>query len=336
MTNLEVSRFDGWVPRTVRGASLRSSWRECSNACLTPRSSISSKTLLCSRNPRRSSACSRRPASLRRGVLLDTFGVTEAENTATAVRLSDPARWPVGRLELVSGARIWIVWRNYPGDAGIDYYLDDDTLPQPLRLAMIEGHFVGPGFSWPEVPRASQAPANVDGVTGQSVCLLSLLPALGDAEMSEQSAQQISEALAVVGAAGLHLPRAAQFYGYAPEVGGGRVLWPHWPSLPGRSARATAGNTTSDCRTSGLAGCCCMGQKQRDAAPRRFVSRRTGYVRRRAKAWRLRLCAWRRGATICTASGSASTATHRHSPEASLWGAALRPLTETTPSNCCA
>lgn len=79
------------------------------------------------------------------------FGITPVEQAATAARLLDPDRWPVGRLELVTGARIWIVMRNYPEDAGIDYYIDDDTLPTPVRLAAIEGGFVGPGFSWPEV-----------------------------------------------------------------------------------------------------------------------------------------------------------------------------------------
>jgi hypothetical protein len=138
----------------------------------------------------------------------------------------------VGRLELVSGARIWIVWRNYPEDAGIDYYVDDDTLPEPLRLAAIGGHFVGPGFSWPEVRRASQAPADVDGVTGRSVRLLSLLPALGDAEMSEQGAQELSEALAVVGAPGLHLRGAAQFYGYAPTWKAGECSGRTGPRCP--------------------------------------------------------------------------------------------------------
>jgi hypothetical protein len=149
-------------------------------------------------------------------VLRRAFGVTGADDAATNARIFSPDRWPVGRLELVTGARIWIVLRNYPEDAGIDYYIDDDTLPAPLRLAAIEGCFVGPGFSWPEVWRASHAPAGADGLTSQPVRLLSLLPALGDSEMSEQGAQQISEALAVTGAPGLHLPHAAEFYGYAP------------------------------------------------------------------------------------------------------------------------
>ncbi len=51
-----------------------------------------------------------------------------------------------------------IVDCNFPEDYGQDYLLHHPGWSDALRLASIEGHFMGPGICWPELLAALVPP----------------------------------------------------------------------------------------------------------------------------------------------------------------------------------
>jgi hypothetical protein len=138
------------------------------------------------------------------------FGVTPDEVDQAAKKVLDPATWPTLRVELQSGATIWVVERNFDEDAGTDYYLDDPTWPAPIRLAALEGHYTGPAFAWEELQTALRAPPGALGVVEPAVRLVALLPALGDAAAANIAAPVVVEALARLGARNVRETVAAQ------------------------------------------------------------------------------------------------------------------------------
>lgn len=97
---------------------------------------------------------------------VDAFDVDPADIDVMLTQLSSPDRWPVFTLDLASDHRIHLVWRNFDGDAGWDYLLAGDAFDEPVPLALLEGHFRGPGLSWPElVTVANQGSTTVDPCT---------------------------------------------------------------------------------------------------------------------------------------------------------------------------
>ncbi|MFG3171014.1 hypothetical protein [Streptomyces sp. NPDC048200] len=81
----------------------------------------------------------------------------------------------------------------------------------PLRPASIEGHFSGPGLSWPELPPvAGSAPPGAEGVLDPGTRLPLLLPAFGDADVpTEEAVRRIADALTGAGMAAEAAPGAA-------------------------------------------------------------------------------------------------------------------------------
>jgi hypothetical protein len=138
------------------------------------------------------------------------FGVTADEVDQAAKKVLDAATWPTLRVELQSGATIWVVERNYDEDAATDYYLDDPTWQAPIRLASLEGHYTGPAFAWEELQIALRAPRGALGVVDPSLRLVALLPALGDAAAANIAAPVVVEALARLGARNVRQTVAAQ------------------------------------------------------------------------------------------------------------------------------
>ncbi|HEX6677322.1 MAG TPA: hypothetical protein VF486_20130 [Actinomycetes bacterium] len=142
-------------------------------------------------------------AGERDGLLAACFGVTAADVGAFYERtLADPRRWPTLPVPLRDDHQLYVVGRNVPEDYGQDYLLHHPTWPTALRLASIEGHFVGPGVCWPELLAASVPPPGAVGITQPAARLLLLLPILGDAATPREAAAIVADALAACGAVG--------------------------------------------------------------------------------------------------------------------------------------
>ncbi|WP_329254289.1 hypothetical protein OG223_28095 [Streptomyces sp. NBC_01478] len=108
--------------------------------------------------------------------------------------LSAEKEWPTFSVPLRSGHTIHIVYRNYDGDRGVDYLIHHPTWPSAEILAVVDGHFMGPGLGWPELlSAASQQSAK--GVGDHDSRLLLLFPALGDAQLPDDAAIALTTAL---------------------------------------------------------------------------------------------------------------------------------------------
>ncbi|MFI6036514.1 hypothetical protein ACIBBD_20540 [Streptomyces sp. NPDC051315] len=141
------------------------------------------------------------------------FGADTADVDAAAEALYDATRtWPAYRIPLPGGHVLWIVHRDFPDDGGTDYLLTGPDRPREERLASIEGHYGGPGLSWPDLlAAAASAPADAEGVRDPDLRLLLLLPAFGDADTPvEEAVERISAALGSVGVDAEAAPEAAE------------------------------------------------------------------------------------------------------------------------------
>ncbi|MEV7342441.1 hypothetical protein [Streptomyces sp. NPDC093544] len=130
------------------------------------------------------------------------FGADEADvDAATEALYSARDVWPAYRIPLTGGHLLWIVHRNFPDDPGTDYLITHPDWDRDAPLASLEGHFSGPGLSWPElVAVADSAPRRAAGVRDPALRLLLLLPAFGDADVPvAQAVSRTSGALTAVG-----------------------------------------------------------------------------------------------------------------------------------------
>ncbi|MEU4085953.1 hypothetical protein [Streptomyces aureus] len=128
------------------------------------------------------------------------FGVDGADTEEAYGALTDPVAWPVLRLPLQFGHRILILYRNFPEDEGVDYYLTHPSWERPRSLGSIEGHFAGPGLAWRELVHIAQNPGTGPGVTTPHARLLLLLPVLGDEALPPDAVEVVESALDAIGA----------------------------------------------------------------------------------------------------------------------------------------
>ena len=122
-------------------------------------------------------------------------GLDVVEETATL--LTDPGAWPLFEIELGDGAGLAVIYRNLEDELGIDYLVSAGRDGGWIEIASIEGHFRGPGLSWPEAIRVSHRQRPED----QARTLLLLAPILGDVE-AEQNLDAIADAIRACGGAG--------------------------------------------------------------------------------------------------------------------------------------
>ncbi|MEU8648051.1 hypothetical protein AB0C91_39870 [Streptomyces sp. NPDC048674] len=142
----------------------------------------------------------------------ELFGADGADVDAAVDALYGPVDpWPAYRLPLAGGHVLWIVHSNHPEDSGTDYVITHPAWSRSGRPASIEGHFSGPGLSWPELPAvAGSAPPGAEGVLDPGTRLLLLLPAFGDADVpTEEAVRRIADALTGAGMAAEAAPGAA-------------------------------------------------------------------------------------------------------------------------------
>lgn len=143
----------------------------------------------------------------------EVFGADSADvDEAASVLYEAEEVWPAFRIPMAGGHVLWIVHRNFPDDSGTDYLIAHPDWDRHAYLASIDGHFSGPGLSWPElVAVAESAPAGAEGVVDPGLRLLLLLPAFGDADLPEREAvARIAGALEAVGAAAEAAPGLAE------------------------------------------------------------------------------------------------------------------------------
>ncbi|MFD4552232.1 hypothetical protein ACFWOX_30905 [Streptomyces sp. NPDC058467] len=132
----------------------------------------------------------------------ELFGADTADVDAAAEALYDATEvWPAYPLPMAGGHLLWIVHSNLPDDPGTSYLITHPDWRRHGHLASIEGHFSGPGLSWPElVAVASSAPADAEGIRDPDLRLLLLLPAFGDADVPvAEAVERIAGALTTVG-----------------------------------------------------------------------------------------------------------------------------------------
>ncbi|GAA2444068.1 hypothetical protein [Streptomyces glaucus] len=111
--------------------------------------------------------------------------------------LSADHEWPVFSVPLRSGHTLHAVYRNLEGEHGLDYLVHHPAWPEAETLAVVDGHFMGPGLSWPELVSAARQPVT-EGAGGPDARLLLLFPALGDARPPDDAAPVLTAALAAL------------------------------------------------------------------------------------------------------------------------------------------
>ncbi len=131
-------------------------------------------------------------------VVLAGFGIEAEVARRHHARLRRSDRWPVYRIPLSGGRSLAVVYRNYPGDRGVDYLLEVPGR-DAVRLACVDGDFTGPGISWSELTAIADAPS--PGGT-PSARLLLLWPMSGDIAMPRIAAPVAARAVGELGAVG--------------------------------------------------------------------------------------------------------------------------------------
>ncbi|MEU4173402.1 hypothetical protein AB0F46_42125 [Streptomyces sp. NPDC026665] len=109
-------------------------------------------------------------------------------------QLSGRAVWPTFTIPVTAG-RLHIVYRNDEEDPGTDYLLHHPDWDRAELLAQDDGHFMGPGLSWPELTAAADNGSTGGSTTDPDSRLLLLLPAFGDAAVPTAAAGRLVAAL---------------------------------------------------------------------------------------------------------------------------------------------
>ncbi|MET7645559.1 hypothetical protein ABZS83_18325 [Streptomyces sp. NPDC005426] len=112
--------------------------------------------------------------------------------------LLERTMWPVFTIPLAAGNLLHVVCRAWKDDPGVDYLLHHPSEERALLLAKVDGHFMGPALSWPELFSAAD-----NGLPGGSTVdshrrLLLLWPALGDDSIPDSATHRLTAALSAV------------------------------------------------------------------------------------------------------------------------------------------
>ncbi|MFJ6986221.1 MULTISPECIES: hypothetical protein [unclassified Streptomyces] len=111
--------------------------------------------------------------------------------------LSDEHEWPVFSVPLCSGHTIYVVYRNFVGERGVDYLIHQPAWSEAETLTVDDGHFMGPGMAWPELLSAARQSAT-EGIGDADARLLLLFPTLGDALLPGDAAAALTPAIAAL------------------------------------------------------------------------------------------------------------------------------------------
>ncbi|MFF9135288.1 hypothetical protein [Streptomyces sp. NPDC014806] len=119
----------------------------------------------------------------------------EQEAAALRSRLLGGDTWPIFTVPLAGHHRLYVVYRAFPGDEGVDYLLHHPGWETAEHLAQDEGHFMGPGLSWPELTAAADNGLSFGTTTDAHARLLLLLPAFGDDAVPSDAVDRLTAAL---------------------------------------------------------------------------------------------------------------------------------------------
>lgn len=155
------------------------------------------------------------------------FGPDWDDAQELAAEIVDIRRWPVLTVAWGTGRAIHVVYRNFPDDMGVDYLVSLDGWDRVEVLARVEGSFMGPGLSWPELEKLADRTA-AGGLTDPHARLLLLFPMLGDADIPETATERLTAALAT-------RTRAEEPEALARLLAVNQGLWPsaRWRSIDG-------------------------------------------------------------------------------------------------------
>jgi hypothetical protein len=103
--------------------------------------------------------------------------------------------WPVFTVPLAGDHRLYVVYRAFQEDEGIDYLLHHPDWDAAELLAQDEGHFMGPGLSWTELTTAADNRLPGGSTTDPHARLLLLLPAFGDYAVPDDAVERLTAAL---------------------------------------------------------------------------------------------------------------------------------------------
>ncbi|WP_034263736.1 hypothetical protein [Actinospica robiniae] len=104
--------------------------------------------------------------------------------------------WSVFTVPLADRHRLYIVYRAFPDESGIDYLAHHPDWEQAEMLAIDDGHFRGPGLRWHELEAAAFNTLPGGSTQDPHARLLLLLPALGDDQIDGRAVASVAEALA--------------------------------------------------------------------------------------------------------------------------------------------
>ncbi|MEU7115822.1 hypothetical protein [Streptomyces sp. NPDC046182] len=127
------------------------------------------------------------------------FGEDGADVDALSEVLFDPERWPVFRVPGADGSGFVVVFRNLPGEYGIDFVLTRPVGDCVRQTATWEGE-PRTELTWAELVRIADSPArDAEGVADPAARLLLLLPLLNGLDVPEEASERLSAALTAVG-----------------------------------------------------------------------------------------------------------------------------------------
>ncbi|NGO78913.1 hypothetical protein G6045_25110 [Streptomyces sp. YC504] len=110
-------------------------------------------------------------------------------------RLWERAEWPTFTVPLAADHRLHVVYRTFKDEAGVDYLLHHPGWDRAELLAQDDGHFMGPGLSWPELVTAAFSAMPGGSTDDPHARLLLLLPALGDDDIPDDAVHRLAAAL---------------------------------------------------------------------------------------------------------------------------------------------
>jgi hypothetical protein len=121
-------------------------------------------------------------------------GYDWAEHRSFQQRLWQRGDWPAFTMALAGGHRIHVVYRTVQDEEGVDHLVHHPDWERAELIARDDGHFMGPGLSWPDLITAADN-GLPGGTTDPHTRLLLLLPALGDDGLPPDAVHRLAAAL---------------------------------------------------------------------------------------------------------------------------------------------
>ncbi|WP_369185788.1 hypothetical protein [Streptomyces sp. Y1] len=109
--------------------------------------------------------------------------------------LRELAGRPAFTVPAAGGHVLHVVHRTLDGDAGTDYLLHHPDWERAELLARDDGHFMGPGLSWPELVAIADNALPGGSTDDPHARLLLLLPAFGDDDLPDDAVDRLAAAL---------------------------------------------------------------------------------------------------------------------------------------------